>query len=304
VPEKEFGITLQSGVGERLDIYLARRIQDLTRSQFQRFIDRGQIRVNGAQKKSSYKLREGDRVDVDIEIPETTGLQPENIPLKILHADEDIIVIDKAAGMIVHPGAGARTGTLVNALLYRFPEIRGVGAEERPGIVHRLDKETSGVMAVARSQRAYLELQRQFKARETKKVYLALVWGHLPASQGRFDWPIGRHVKHGQRMSIKTIKPRAAVTEYRIQKEYKDFSLLEIRPITGRTHQIRVHLSAAGHPLAGDRRYGASRQPRYKFPRLFLHAQRLAFRHPASGEMLEFSSPLPDDLKSLLSIFS
>lgn len=300
MPKREFLVTGESGVCERLDVYLSRQIPDVTRSQFQRYIDKGHILVNGEAKKSSYKLREGDRIEVYVEISETAGVVPENIPLQVLHADEHVLVIDKPAGMVVHPGAGVRNGTLVNALLHRFPEIRDLGDEERPGIVHRLDKDTSGVMAVARSLEAYRELQRQFKTREVKKVYLALVWGRMPALEGRYDWPVGRHVKHGQRMSIKTRKPRTAVTEYRVKREYHEFTLLEIRPLTGRTHQIRVHLSAAGHPLAGDRRYGSSRKSKYKFSRLFLHSHRLSFRHPSTGEWMEFSSPLPEELDSVL----
>jgi 23S rRNA pseudouridine1911/1915/1917 synthase len=300
VPKREFLITGESGACERLDVFLSRRIPEVTRSQFQRFIDKGHILVNGEPRKSSYKLRGGDRIEVRIEIPETGGIVPEDIPLRILHADEHVLVVDKPAGMVVHPGAGVRKGTLVNALLHHFPEVRNVGDEERPGIVHRLDKDTSGVMAVARSLKAYSELQRQFKAREVRKVYLALVWGRMLSLEGRYDWPVGRHVKHGQRMSTKTRKPRPAVTEYRVQKEYDEFTLLEIRPLTGRTHQIRVHLSAAGHPLAGDRRYGSSRKSKYKFPRLFLHSHRLSFRHPSTGEWMEFFSPLPDELNSIL----
>ncbi len=220
MPKREFEITPESGANERLDVYLSRQIQEYTRSQCQRFIDKGQVEVNGEAKKSNYKLRAGDRIKIEVEMPEAAGIVPEDIPLRILFRDEHILVIDKPAGMIVHPGAGARKGTLVNALLHHFPDIRGLGDMERPGIVHRLDRETSGVMVVARSLKAYDDLQRQFKAREVKKVYLALVWGRLAKAEGRYDWPIGRHIKHGQRMSIKTHKPRSAVTEYRVQKEF------------------------------------------------------------------------------------
>jgi len=300
VPRKEFFVTPESGADERLDVFLAGHFPEFTRSQCQRFIDQGRVAVNGVLKKPGIKLKAGDRVAADIEIPERTGTLPEEAPLKILSADDDVIVIDKPSGLVVHPGAGTRRGTLVNALLHHFPEIKGLGDEERPGIVHRLDKDTSGVMVIARSRRAFEELQRQFKAREVKKIYLALVWGRFPATEGRFDWPIGRHVKHGQRMSIKTKTPRAAVTDYRILKESKLYSLLEVRPITGRTHQIRVHFSAAGHALVGDRRYGPIRSPKRLFPRLFLHAQRLSFRHPGTAQPVAFFSPLPDDLASIL----
>ena len=300
MPKQDFLVATGSGAGERLDAYLARRLQEFSRAEFQKFIDTGRVSVNGSSKKSGYKLKDGDRVEVDVIVPEAAETAAEDIPINILYTDPDVIVLDKPSGMIVHPGAGARRGTLVNALLHRFPEIRGIGAGDRPGIVHRLDKETSGLMVVARSHAAYGDLLRQFKAREIGKVYLALVRGRLSSASGRFDWPIGRHVKHGQRMSIKTRKPRPAITDYRVLSVFRDFSLLEIRPLTGRTHQIRVHLTAAGHPLAGDKRYGAGRSPKARFPRLFLHAHRLAFRHPFSGEPLEFLSPLPEDLASVL----
>jgi len=274
-----------------------------SRSHIQRLIKEGHIRLAGRETKPNQSVKAGQSITVELPEPVDAVPLPEALPLPIMYQDADIIVVDKPAGMIVHPGAGARKGTLANALLHHFPEIRGIGDEDRPGIVHRLDKETSGVMVVARSLAAYGELLRQFKAREIGKIYLALVRGRLPSAAGRFDWPIGRHVKHGQRMSIMTRKPRSAITDYRVQKVFKDFSLLEIRPITGRTHQIRVHLTAAGHPLAGDRRYGSSGQAKTRFPRLFLHAHRLAFRHPGSGQPLEFISPLPDDLAFVLKSF-
>lgn len=299
MPKTGFLIASKFGAGERLDVFLSRQIQAFTRSQFQRFIDKERVWVNGSFKKPSYKLRVGDRVEADVDVPQPEEIQAENIPLNILYADPHIIVIDKAAGMIVHPGAGAGRGTLANALLFHFPEIRNIGAAERPGIVHRLDKETSGVMVAARSQQAYFELKNQFKNREVKKVYLGLAWGKMPGPDGTMDWPIGRHVKHGQRMSIKTRSPRVAETRYKVLREFKDSSLLEIHPLTGRTHQIRVHLSAAGHPLVGDGRYG-DRKSKPRYPRLFLHAHRLGFRHPETGAWVEFCSPLPDGLSSLL----
>jgi 23S rRNA pseudouridine1911/1915/1917 synthase len=282
-----------------MDVFLSRQIRAYTRSQFQRFIDKEQVRVNGALKKPSYKLREGDRIEADVEIPQPEEIQPENLPLRILYTDKHIVVIDKASGMIVHPGAGASHGTLAHALLFHFPEMRSIGPEERPGLVHRLDKETSGVMVIARSQQAYFDLKAQFKKREVKKVYLGLAWGKMREPEGIMDWPIGRHIKHGQRMSIKTRTPRVAETRYRVLREFKDSSLLEIHPLTGRTHQIRVHLSASGHPLIGDARYGSPKSRRVS-RRLFLHAHRLGFHHPDTAAWVEFCAPLPDDLVSLM----
>lgn len=303
MPKSEFEVSEEAGAGERLDVFLARRMPSLARAECQRLVDKGRVRVDGAHKKSSHRLKPGERVEVELEAPpEASGLLPEQIPLDILFADADIIVLDKPTGLVVHPGAGVRSGTLVNALIHHFPDIRGLSDDERPGIVHRLDKETSGLMVVARNLRAAEELKRQFKDRDVKKVYLALVWGRMPTASGRYDRPIGRHPKHGQRMSVRTKTPRTALTEYQVRREYRDLSLLEVRPHTGRTHQIRVHLSAAGHPLAGDGRYGPGRNPNRRFPRLFLHAQRLSFRHPATGAPLEFVSPLPPDLTEVLAM--
>jgi len=300
VTRKTFAIRPDAGAGERLDVFLSRRVPEFTRAQFQRFIDKGFVFVNGERKKSSLKLRAGDRVEADIEIPEPGPIEPEDVPLAVLYEDEELAVIDKPPGMVVHPGAGVRTGTLVHALLYRYPAIRCVGEEDRPGIVHRLDKDTSGAIVVALTPAAHLELKRQFKAREVKKVYLALVVGRPSREEGCFDWPIGRHHRDGGRMSIRTDKPRTAITEFRVRQSLGEFSLLEVRPLTGRTHQIRVHLAAAGHPVAGDRRYGAPKTGRTRFPRLFLHAHQLSFRHPATGARLSFTSPLPEDLRGVL----
>jgi 23S rRNA pseudouridine1911/1915/1917 synthase len=271
----------------------------LTRSQIQRLVEEEKAKVNGELRKSGYRLREGDKVEIEYEAEAPPELQPENIALEIISSDDHILVLNKPAGMVVHPGAGNFQGTLVNALLYHYPEVRNLGAADRPGLVHRLDKDTSGVMVVARRRNSYIELQRQFRKREVQKIYLGLVWGRMPEKEGRITWAIGRHHKHGQRISVKTNKPREAETRYKVLREFEKFSLLEIRPVTGRTHQIRVHFSAAGHPVVGDVLYGHS-QKKVKQPRLFLHAHRLAFSHPATGERMEFSSPLPEDLRNYL----
>jgi 23S rRNA pseudouridine1911/1915/1917 synthase len=298
VPKREFVVSAGSGPGRRLDVYLAERLEGLTRSRIRKLIDEGKVMVNGALKKAGHKLRENDVVEAEVGEEPSPELRPQDVPLTVLYADDHLVIINKPYGLVVHPGAGNREGTLAGALLYRFPEISGLGPAERPGIVHRLDKETSGIMVVARSPEAYASLQKQFKDRDVRKVYLGLAWGKMPA-EGRIDKPIGRHIKHGQRMSVRTRKPRPAETFYKVREEFKGMSFLEIRPVTGRTHQIRVHLAAAGHPLAGDSRYGRRReQP--KFPRLFLHAHRLSFIHPGTGERVEFTSDLPDDLRSLL----
>jgi len=299
VPKKEFLISSLSGLNQRLDVFLSDKISELTRSQIQKFIGSKRVKVNGETRKSNYMLKEGEKVEIEYALSVPEEIQPENIPLDVIHCDRHILVINKTSGMVVHPGAGNRKHTLVNALLFHFPGIRDVGPEERCGIVHRLDKETSGLMVVARNMDAYTGLQEQFKKREVRKVYLGLVWGRMREKEGKFTWAIGRHVKHGERISVRTKKPRDAVTLYSVQKEYEQFTLLEIKPLTGRTHQIRVHLAAAGHSLVGDTRYGY-RKTKIRVPRLFLHASCLSFNHPETKETVEFSSLLPKDLKNFL----
>lgn len=296
---KVFRITEDFGAGLRLDVFLCRQVREFTRAQFQRFVDKSLVRVNRQFKKSSYALRPGDLVEADLEMPEPAPMEPQFIPLDILYADADVAVIHKPSGLLVHPGAGRRYGTLVNALLHFFPEIRGIGPEDRLGIVHRLDRDTSGVMVTARSLRAYNELRRQFKSREVKKIYAALIWGHLPQREGTIDWPIGRHPRHSQKFSIETLKPRVAITDYSVLKRYADFDFVEVRLHTGRTHQIRVHMAAGGHPVAGDRVYGL-KKPKREVPRLFLHARRIGFRHPDTGKWMEFEAPLPPELGCFL----
>jgi 23S rRNA pseudouridine1911/1915/1917 synthase len=298
VPKREFVVSAGSGPGQRLDVYLAEHLEGLTRSRIRKLIDEGKVMVNAASKKAGHKLRENDLVEAEVGEEPSPELRPQEVPLTVLYSDDRIVVIDKPCGLVVHPGAGNREGTLAAALLYRFPEISGLGPAERPGIVHRLDKETSGVMVVARSPEAYASLQKQFKDRDVRKVYLGLAWGKMPP-EGHIDRPIGRHTKHGQRMSVRTRKPRPAETFYKVREEFKGMSFLEIRPVTGRTHQIRVHLAATGHPLAGDSRYGR-RKEEPKFPRLFLHAHRLSFIHPGTGERVEFTSELPSGLANIL----
>lgn len=299
MPKTEFVVGPDTGEGRRLDVVLAGRVDLLTRSQVRKLIDAGAARVNGAVRKSSHKLREGETVVFSYEIPGPEKVEAQDIPLKVLHEDEDFVVIDKPAGLVVHPGAGNLAGTLANALLHRFPGMAKVGLPERPGIVHRLDKDTSGIMVAARSARAYESLLDQFKRHEVEKTYLGLVYGRISEPEGRIRWPIGRHATDGKRISVKTRHPRDAETFFKVLRVFKDTTLLEIRPLTGRTHQIRVHFAAAGHPVAGDALYGRKKAAR-RFPRLFLHAHTLSFVHPGTGERVEFSSPLPPELDSVL----
>ena len=295
-------LVVEPGAGERirLDVFLADKIEGLSRAQVRKVIDAGGVRVGSFTRKAGYKLRPGDRVHVEYEIPAPEGaLVPQNIPVKIVYMDADVIVIDKPPHLVVHPGPGHPSGTLVNALIYHFPEVALVGNEQRPGIVHRLDQDTSGVMVVARSPRAFASLQDQFKSRVVWKTYLALAWGRMSDTEGKLSWPLGRHPKEGSKISIRARSPKKAETFFQVQRPFKDTTLLEVKPVTGRTHQIRVHLAAAGHPVVGDPVYGKKREPR-EFPRIFLHAHTLSFLHPATGERLTFASPLPPDLEAVI----
>ncbi len=297
--KKKFLITPSAATHQRLDRFLSEKIKELSRAQIQRLVDKGKVQVNSQASKSSQRLRVGDMIEVEFKIPGRQKIQAEDIPLAIIFEDEHVLIIDKASGIVVHPGAGVRQGTLANALLFHYPELKDIGPEERPGIVHRLDKETSGLMVIAQTPRAYVHLQRQFKNKMVDKHYLGLILGKMSPKQGKITWPIGRHPKHGARVSVKTRKPRPAETRYTVQQEFERFTLLDIQPITGRTHQIRVHLAAAGHPIAGDRRYGRQ-AVKIDCPRLFLHAHLLSFLHPETDKRVEFSSPLPKDLKIFL----
>ncbi len=279
---------------------MSENIKDLTRSQIQKAILEGDVLVNDSTCKSSYRLKQGDRITVKTEPPdEDIILVPENIPLKIIYQDDSVIVIDKPSGLVVHPGSGHEDHTLSNALVYHFPWLKEVGLPDRPGIVHRLDKDTSGIMVVAANSEAYSDLMRQFKARQIHKIYFGLVWGSFLQDSGQLLWPIGRHSKYGDRMSIKTRKARSAETRFKVVKRYQDYSLLNIYPLTGRTHQIRVHLAASGHPIVGDEVYGR-RRIKTGCPRLFLHAYKLVFNHPSKKIKTEFVSHLHGDLQDFL----
>lgn len=282
--------------GERLDVFLARRCQELSRSQARRLIEGGLVSLNGQPAKPSQPVAQGDQVIVRIPPAPRPELLPEAIPLTIVYEDEDIIVVDKPAGLTVHPAPGHPRGTLVNALLALNPGLAGIGDKLRPGIVHRLDKETSGLLVVAKSQRAHRSLSQQLKDREVKKTYLALVQGQPQPPQGIIDAPIGRHPRLRKRMAI-VEGGRPAQTGYRTREIIGDYALLEVEPITGRTHQVRVHLASRGHPVVGDATYG-KRSP--YVGRQFLHAWRLAFRLPSSQRDIELESPLPPDLREAL----
>jgi 23S rRNA pseudouridine1911/1915/1917 synthase len=286
--------------GERIDRYVAQRRPDLSRSYVQKLIADGQASINGRTvSASSQRVQAGDVIRLTVPPPAPLAAQPEAIPLTIVYEDADLLVIDKPAGLVVHPAPGHASGTLVNAVLAHTPEARAAGEDEaRPGIVHRLDKDTSGLLVVAKHERALRFLSNQFKERTTVKTYIALLHGHLSPARGEIDAPIGRDPRHRQRMAIVS-GGRAARTGYHVVRYVGEYTLVEAMLYTGRTHQIRVHFASIGHPVAGDPIYGP-RRPLPGMQRQFLHAARLALRLPSSGEQREFSSPLPAELAALL----
>jgi len=315
-------LTVTSGEAKRrLDQFLAARLPSHSRSSLQRLIREGNVVLVGQEGgpspargagplRAGRQMAEGEIVEIIFPSPIPSGLVPEEVALNVLHEDSDFLVIDKPAGMVVHPGAAARSGTLVHALLHHCTDLSGIGGVERPGIVHRLDKGTSGVLVVAKTDTAHRELSRQFQARTVRKLYMALVWGRPERSSGSIDLPIGRDVLHRVKISSRTTSPREAFTEYRVVEALEGFSWLEVRPRTGRTHQIRVHLKHLGHPIVGDTVYGGARYTQVASParktallafgRLALHARRLELLHPVTGQAMAFEAPVPAEFESLL----
>lgn len=284
--------------GERLDKYLIGPMA-LSRSQVQRLIRQGRVTVEGVVAKASYLLSPGERIRVQLPAPEEPAPLAQELPLDVVYEDQDLAVVNKPAGMVVHPSHGHKRGTLVNALLARYPSLSQLPGP-RPGIVHRLDKDTSGLMVVAKNEPARRKLQKQFKRGEVKKVYLALVEGHLKPEQGVIEAPIGRDPRRRKRMAV-LHGGREAVTEYRVRNYLDGYTLVEAMPQTGRTHQVRVHLAFLGHPVVGDVVYGF-RKRRLELGRQFLHSHILGFRAP-SGQCLEFEAPLPEELERVLEGF-
>ena len=321
-------LTVDAGAaGLRLDLYLAKRFssEGISRAEAQRLIHEGLVTVNGRGGKAAIRLKADDTISLESLPVRDTKVRPENLPLEILYEDANCIVINKAVGMMVHPATGTATGTLVNALLHHCPDLHGIGGERRPGIVHRLDKDTSGLMVVAKTPFAFQRLARQFKERRVQKEYVALVWGKLPTASGTIDRPIGRHRSDRKRMSSRysLAKSRQAVTEWQLEKLFKLgagpalslwVSLLRLKPRTGRTHQLRVHLADFGFPIVGDKMYGHRiRAPERNsaagslldvFPRQALHAERLSFVHPANEKLMAFRAPLPPDMQELLELLA
>lgn len=320
-------VTDEKYAGMRLDLFLANRfagmseMKGVSRSGIQRMIAEGEITLNGRKTKAGSRLKTGDEIEICRFPVRDTVLAAEPLPLDILHEDEDCVVVNKAPGMVVHQAAGNRHGTLVNALLYHCPNLQGVGGARRPGIVHRLDKDTSGVMVIAKNDHAFQQLALQFKERLVEKEYLALVWGKPVGERGVIDRPIGRHRRDRKRMSSLHFlsRRREAFTGWRAEVSYRVkrpdgrlswVTLLRLKPHTGRTHQIRVHLADQGHPVVGDRIYSRRQRVASRnsikvpdlidFPRQALHAEKLRFNHPRTGKRVNFCAPLPADLKGLL----
>jgi len=286
---------------KRVDVFLAELIDDFSRSYIQKGIEEGWVKVNGKTVKPNYKLKSGDVVEAQIPAPKALSLEPENIPLDIIYEDQDIIVINKPRGMVVYPAPGNYSGTLVNALLYHAKDLSGINGVLRPGIVHRLDKDTSGAIVVAKNDQAHRALADQFKGKKVKKTYLAIVWGNLPEDRATIEAPIGRHPVKRVEMAVDAKHGKEAITHFKVLERFGDFTFVEVNIETGRTHQIRVHMSYIGHPVVGDPLYSRKKNP-FDIKGQALHAFRLGLYHPRSGEFMTFEAPVPEDFNEILNI--
>jgi 23S rRNA pseudouridine1911/1915/1917 synthase len=313
VPNRKLSILVShEDVDQRIDTYLASSVREITRSRIQGLVKEGLVSVNRKPVKASYRLRPGDQIELQIPPARIYRLQPEPVEISSIYEDPSLIVLNKPPGLVVHPAPGHVKGTLVHGLLHHSKDLSGIGGFLRPGIVHRLDKDTSGVMVVAKNDRAHISLARQFKSGEVRKRYMSIIHGSFPSEEGKIDLPIGRHPKKRKEMAIQKDRGRRAVTFWeRVEDFGEEFSLLALTPRTGRTHQIRVHLSHAGHPILGDCLYGHGRNWRKRrFPpgekenvqvrRQMLHAEKLGFKHPETGQYCEFEAALPGDMVSVI----
>ncbi len=305
-PARQRFLVTGEDAGQRLDRYLAARLPELSRTRVQELIDEGRVRVQGSAARRAYRVAAGEAVEVEALPRPPLRAVPEPIPIEILYEDEDLVVVNKPAGMVVHAGAGHASGTLVNALLHRLEKLSGAGGPLRPGIVHRLDRGTSGVLVVARHDEAHRQLAEQFHARRVEKTYVALVHGSLKHDAGTIGLPIARDLRRRTRMTARRHEGREARTDWRVLARLDGFTLVEVSLHTGRTHQIRVHFSALGHPVVGDTLYGAPRHPRAgrqtlpPLGRNFLHAARIRFQHPRRAGTVEVRAPLPSELRAYL----
>lgn len=287
-------------VGCRIDVFLAENMENLSRSGVQKLIESGHIKLNGKDTKSNYKLREKDVIDIEVPEAKETEILPENIPLDILYEDQDVIVVNKPQGMVVHPAPGHNSGTLVNALMYHCKdELSGINGEKRPGIVHRIDKDTSGVLMVAKNDAAHQSLAEQLAVHSITRKYNAIVFNGFQEDEGTVNQPIGRNPQDRKKMAVTQKHSRHAVTHYKVLERMGNFTLIEAQLETGRTHQIRVHMTYIGHPLLGDEVYGPKKQP-FHLKGQALHARVLGFLHPSTGEYMEFEAPLPEYFEKLI----
>ena len=293
----EFKVGSNSGK-ERLDVFISSQQNEISRSRLKKLIEEGLVKVNGQDRPAGYKVREGDRIMIQVPSLMPLDALPEDIPLKIIYEDDHLIALDKPAGMVIHPAPGHSVGTLVNALLHHCDDLSGIGGVERPGIVHRLDKDTSGLVIAAKTETAHKNLTHQFKNREIWKEYLAIVKGNVKADRGSIHAPIGRHKIHRKKMDTHPLKGREAHTDYQVVHRGKDWSFLHLWPKTGRTHQIRVHLASIHHPVAGDTLYG-DKSPRIH--RQALHAHKLELTHPVTRSSLSLCATMPKDMGTFLS---
>ena len=297
-------------VGMRLDVFVARHVAELTRSAAAHLIQTEKVVVNRAPKRPAYRVRPGDRIEGHMPAPAVIDLEPQPIEIDILYEDRDLLVVNKQPGLVVHPAPGHTSGTLVNAILHHCPDLSSVKGEIRPGIVHRLDKDTSGLIVAAKNPQSHSRLTTQFASRRVRKTYLALVCGQSPKDAGRIELPVGRHVTDRKRMSTASRRPRAAITEWRVASRFADLTLLELDLKTGRTHQARVHCAAMGHPIAGDPVYGGRKALKQlsrpyadlakAISRQMLHAWRLGFVHPRSNKEMHLEAPVAGDMQEVL----
>lgn len=286
--------------GERLDVFLTRKWQDFSRSHIQKLIAKGEVVTVGKVRKANYKLALGDEVKITLPEAVPVAIEAENILLDILYEDDDIIVVNKARGMVVHPAAGVNSGTLVNALLYHCDDLSGINGEIRPGIVHRLDKDTSGVMVCAKNDKAHVNLAEQIRTKAAHRIYLAIVNGNIKEEAGIIKGDIGRHPIERKKMAIVKENGKPAVTHFKVLERFGDFTLVECKLETGRTHQIRVHMASIGHPLVNDPKYGPKKASPFAIKGQALHSHELTLTHPTSSKEMHFTAPLPDDMEKIL----